>query len=126
MLLEMMDSLPSHHLSGIALHSGASHWGQWTESHGNPPTWASQLSEKGMLPIVRAVLEVWSVQPKEFNECDAVIQDYPTHRCLDFGEHVHLSDEETIARKPLVVAIGLELKANPPARDVHAVKAEHH
>ena len=30
-----------------------------------------------------------------------------------------------MARKPQAVTIGLELKANPLAQDMHAVKAEH-
>ena len=82
------------------------------------PSWAVPLSERAALPVVEAVLHVWS-------QVRTIPGDDNTHvngRCLNLGMNFENYDDSKSEakmqeRKKIAVAIGLALKANPPAQE---------
>ena len=87
------------------------------------PSWTVPLSQKGVLPVVEALLQVWST-PRAHLLKDEELRPFPlianfVVRHLDLGEYPgrDLSKEREEEQRKLTVAIGLALKANPPARE---------
>jgi hypothetical protein len=87
------------------------------------------FTEKGALPIVNAVLNLWSKQPDP--SCPEPDQNKSNpnigkerilkmdHPYIDFEDTTNDSTNpgEELRRRNLTIAVGLAIKANPPSRD---------